>query len=164
MQMRTIALWQMIAGASLIVMNVIAFLQAPALVSNLTYIITSVGVAALAIAAGLLLWRGLAQGIWLSLASQLLQVAWVSLPTMVFGSTLGPTAGLRITATKVGFSLGFYVRGGLALAPLGPLDRFPTDITVNVVAFFALVALIRELRARRQRNVPTSVASGLTSA
>ena len=148
MGLRTIAVWELFGGMLIVLANIMSALQeAPIRLGPLSTI-SSLAVAILALAAGLSLWQRRPSGISLSLLAQGLQVAWVSLPTFQFGSTLGPTLGLRITDSTATFNLGFYGRGGLAFLPPGTPLRFPTDITLNFLALFAIAVLIREHRVR----------------
>ena len=149
MGLRTIAVWELLGGLLIVLAHIISAFQDARIRLGPLSVLSSLTIATLAVAAGLALWKRHPSGLSLSLAAQWLQVAWVSLPTLQFGSTLGPTLGLRITDATVTFNLGFYGRGGVAFLPPGTTLRFPTDITLNFLAFFAIAILIRERRVRR---------------
>jgi len=149
MRTRGIALWQLLGGFLILGANVAGIVQSPDRPLGYEYLVSSLAVAALAISSGTLLWQRKPRGIGLSIVSQVLQLAWVSLPTIIFGSTLGPTFGPRITSSGISVSFGFYGRGGLVLLPSGAGSRFPLDITVNILACVALVALHRGYERQR---------------
>ena len=148
MRTRSIALWQLVGGVLILAVNVAAIIQSPDRLLGYEYLFSSLAVALLAIVSGTLLWQRKPRGIRLSIMSQLLQLAWVSLPSIVFGSTLGPTFGPRITSTGISVSLGFYGRGGLMLLPTGARYQFPLDVTVNILACVALIGLLRGYERR----------------
>lgn len=148
MRTRSIALWQVLGGLLIIVANTLAIIGSPGQPLGYVYLVSSLAVAVLAITSGVALWQRKPHGIPLSVVSQLLQLAWVSLPSVIFGSTLGPTFGPRITSTGVFMSFGFYGRGGVALLARGAGQQYSLDITVNFLAFIALVALFRGYERR----------------
>ena len=145
---KPIAFWQMVGGATILLVWGISLTQPSIAAVSLVMVVSSLGMAGLALVAGMLLWRNRLIGIRLSIVAQALQVAWISLPLVQLGSTLGPTIGLRLTATAVTFNMGFYGRAGFALLPPDTGYRYPLDITVNVLALIALSALVRMQRSR----------------
>jgi hypothetical protein len=151
---KAIGAWQTLGGCLIALVWVSAPYQGPGAPLSTVGLLSSLAIAGLAITAGIALWRDWPSGITLSLLAQGLQLAWVSLPVVQFGSTLGPTLGLRLTATTITFNLGMYGRGGLVLLPAGAAYRFPLDITVNGIAVVALFAL---WRLRRSRAVQAAV-------
>jgi len=143
---RTIAVWQIAGGALILVANAIALAQTDLSMYGTLAVPTSVGIGVLAIVASTRLWRGQRGGVTLSLVSQCLQLAWMSLPSVQFGSVLGPTVGFRLTATEALFSVGFSGQGGLYFAPIASGTHLPVDIKVNVLAFVAIYSLIENQR------------------
>ncbi len=143
---KSIAIWQVVGGATILLGWIISMAQPSIAPPSALTVVSSLGVAALAVISGVLLWKERDIGAKLSIVAQMLQVAWISLPLVQFGSTLGPTIGPRLTATSITFNIGFYGRGGFVFVPNG--YRFPLDITVNVLALIALFALFRIERAR----------------
>jgi hypothetical protein len=137
---KPIAVWQILGGVGIGVAWAASVTQAISPFDLISFL-GSLLVATVAVVAGILLWRGRPGGIGLSLAAQAYQLAWVCLPSLQVGSTLGPTIGPRLTSTTISLSMGFYGRGGVSLAPTG--SPYPLDITVNILALIAIVALLR---------------------
>jgi hypothetical protein len=135
-----IALWQIAGGSLILAALLISYFQDSTAYLDGLFYVTSFATAVLAIFAGGLLWRGKARGITLSIVAQVLQLAWVSVPAIQFGSTLGPTIGPRITESTISFDVGFYGRAGVLQVPG---YAFPLDITLNMLPVLALIALIR---------------------
>ena len=148
MRTRSIALWQLVGGVLILAVNVAAIIQSPDRLLGYEYLFSSLAVALLAIVSGTMLWQRKPRGIPLSIVSQVLQLVWVSLPSIQFGSTLGPTIGPRITSSSVFVSFGFYGRAGLSLLPNSARYHFPLDVTVNILACVALIALFRGYERR----------------
>jgi hypothetical protein len=132
-----------IGGATIILGWVLSAMQGYVATWSFSGLASSLVIAGIALTAGVLLWKGHRAGTRLSIVAQLLQVATVSLPYAYFGSTLGPTIGPHITSNTVGLNIGFYGRAGIGFAGG---QRFPLDITINLLAIIALVALIRRVR------------------
>jgi hypothetical protein len=140
---KAIALWEILGGGLFLLLMAVSVAQGSFDSLGPLYVLSALLVAFVAVTSGVLLWQNHTLGIKLSIIAQAWQAAWISLPLVQFGATLGPTLGLRVTATTITFNMGFYVRGGVLLMPPDAAGRFPLDITVNGLAVLAVVALWR---------------------
>jgi hypothetical protein len=143
--LKYIAAWQMLAGLTILGNLLYLVIQGIPGRFGILSLVTTLGVGAFAVGAGLLLWQGSPLGVRLSLVAQAFQTAWVSLPFLQIGSTLGPLAGVRLTSSTLTFTMGFYGRGGLSFGGV-----YPLDVTINVLGVFAFLALWK----RRQSTAP----------
>lgn len=137
---RYIALWQILGGALIIAAWVAAWMQGLDPYSHAVMAASSLVVAAVAIAGGILLSRSRPLGITVSIIAQVLQVAWISLPRAQLGATLGPTIGPRFTPGSVSLNVGFYGRGGFMVFPESVIGF---DVTINLLAVMAILVLFR---------------------
>ena len=147
--LRGIALWQMVGGFLILVATLLAWLSPPSFSLGVVYYVSACLIGLGAMWAGVGLWRGSGSALLASVAVQAIQAANVSLPGIRFGATLGPLLGLNLTPTSIGFTLGFYGRGGILIRPVAISAPFPIQLTINFLAFAAIALLAKEMGRRR---------------
>jgi hypothetical protein len=143
--LRLIAACQIAGGAYIIIGSVAAATQISGGFAA-AKIVPGLIIAVLAIVAGFVLWKAPRRGARVSIGVQAFQLAYVTTPSFVIGSTLGPTIGPRLTAETITLNVGFSGRAALYFAPTGMSAR-QFDLTVNLLAIVALVVLVRALRS-----------------
>ena len=149
---RAIAICQILGGVLILIANLLALAQ-QGFPDSLLYLLTSMGLASLAVVAGFTLWQQSLIGVRLSIITQILQLTWISLPRSQFGAILGPLAGFQLSGNSSGdllctFSFGVYGRGGLFLLPADSSAQLPVIISFNLLALLALARLWPLLRSQ----------------
>jgi hypothetical protein len=113
------------------------------------YLISTEGLGAMAIAAGLWLWRDEDRGWTLSRLLQGLQVAQIWTPGFSFVVVVGLQCNLYVGATQFGIQPGFY--GSLVL---GNVYRGEWKVALNLFALAAFVALWRSRQSAPSQCAP----------
>ena len=145
---RAIVICQIVGGVLILVTDL--FTLAQGVPDNLlylfVYLVTSLGMATLAVVAGFTLWKQTPMGVRLSIIAQIIQLTWITIPRSQFGAILGAIAGFQLAISSVGdvyaaVNLGFYGKGGLLLLPADSHLQVPLSISVNLLAVLALARL-----------------------